>query len=57
MQNSPPIAVLVDEYETLTIKGDAWYVTLGESGEKSGTVVTSRRHCLSTTFGDVVSRV
>jgi len=48
-----PTAVLVDEYEALTIKGDAWYISLGDGTERSNTVVTSRRHCLSTTFGDV----
>lgn len=48
---SAPTAVLVDEYETLTIKGDAWYISLGDGDERSDTVVTSRRHCLSSSFG------
>jgi len=45
--DNPPSAIFVDEYELLTIKGDSRLV--GDSD----TIVTSRRHTLSKTFGDV----
>ena len=44
-------AVLVDEYTKLTIKGDARFVRHG--GRNASSVVTSRRHVLSKTFGDL----
>lgn len=37
----------MDEYTQLTIRGDAFFLS------SSSTIVTSRRHVLSKTFGDV----
>lgn len=49
---APPVAIFVDEEVELSIKGDAWRL-LNATGAESDTIVTSRRHCLSKTFGDV----
>mmetsp|Transcript_33275 Transcript_33275/g.54978 ORF Transcript_33275/g.54978 Transcript_33275/m.54978 type:complete len:539 (+) Transcript_33275:78-1694(+) len=51
-QPAPPAAVFVDEEVQLSIKGAAWRVR-DAKGRPTDTVVTSRRHCLSNTFGDV----
>jgi hypothetical protein len=48
----PPEALFVDEEETLTIRGNAWRLR-DAAGKLSDTIVSSRRHCLSKTFGDV----
>eukprot|EP00928_Gymnodinium_smaydae_P079838 TRINITY_DN63673_c0_g1_i1.p2 TRINITY_DN63673_c0_g1~~TRINITY_DN63673_c0_g1_i1.p2 ORF type:complete len:305 (+),score=31.30 TRINITY_DN63673_c0_g1_i1:814-1728(+) len=49
---NPPKALFVDEELTLSIKGSAWRLPT-QSGDISNTILSSRRHVLSKTFGDV----
>ena len=49
---SPPEAIFVDVEKVLTIKGNAQRL-IGANGQPTDSVVSSRRHCLSKTFGDV----
>lgn len=49
---APPEAVFVDEEVQLSIRGRAWRLR-DSAGGLTQTIVSSRRHCLSKTFGDV----
>ena len=50
--SSPPEALFVDVEKVLTIKGNAQRL-IGADGQPTDSIVSSRRHCLSKTFGDV----